>query len=142
MLLILESSGGRNVFGNDVTRCPDDQLGYFRGGEVTKASYEAYKSTRDECGYQGVGPAQLTWYSYQDQADELGGCWRPEFNCRVGFQTLANLIESNNGDMQAGFGQYNGGPRWRENTAAVKYAQRGLELLSTWRGIVHQTEGA
>lgn len=136
MLLILESSGGRNVFGNDATRCSDDQLGYFRGGEVTQASYEAYRSTRDKCGYQGVGVCQITWPSHQDRADEMGGCWRVDVNARYGFGLLAQLIESNNGDMQAGFGEYNGGPRWRENTAAVKYAQRGLELLSTWRGIV------
>ena len=61
-LLEQESGGGANVFGHDPT--------IFAGaGEVTKEKYLAYRAQRGPTGHggmQGVGPCQLTWYSYQD----------------------------------------------------------------------------
>lgn len=85
-----ETGGGRNVFGHDPT--------IFRGaGKVTKKKYLAYKKARGprgRGGMQGVGPMQLTWWTYQDHADALGGCWDPRFNVRVGAQTLAHGIRA------------------------------------------------
>lgn len=133
-MLILESSGGRNIFGHSPTRCVDDELGYFKGGEVTRASYEAYKAKREMCGYQGVGVAQLTWGPLQDQADGLGGCWDPAVNCHVGFKVLDAHIRAH-GETEA-FGRYRAGVRWREYPAAVSYVRRAMELLATWRAIV------
>jgi hypothetical protein len=80
--LMQESGGGENVFGHDP--------GNFSGaGKVTKAKYLDYKRRRQSgAGMQGVGPMQLTWYSFQDMADDLGGCWRPYINVRVGLQIL------------------------------------------------------
>ncbi|NUR08128.1 MAG: hypothetical protein HOQ45_14110, partial [Nocardioidaceae bacterium] len=80
-----ESGGGRNVFGHDPS--------IFAGaGTVTKAKYLRYKHLRKRTGaMQGVGPMQLTWYSYQDRADRLGGAWRPYVNMLVGFRHLAGL---------------------------------------------------
>jgi hypothetical protein len=83
-----ETSGGINEFGHDPTIFP----GY---GEVTRAKYLAYRNRRGpkgRGGMQGVGPMQLTWYSYQDEADKLGGCWRPRYNIRVGAGLLAGAI--------------------------------------------------
>lgn len=134
VMLILESSGGRNVFGRDATKCADEQLGYFKGGQVTQASYEAYKAKRAMCGYNGVGPAQLTFYVWQDRADEMGGCWRPELNVRVGFGLLADYTAA--AGQLAAFGLYNGGPQWRKNPAAVGYAIKAMELLPAWQAIV------
>lgn len=133
-MLILESSGGRNVFGRDATRCTDDELGYFKGGEVTRASYESYKASREVCGYQGIGPAQITWGPLQDMADEMGGCWDPAVNCRVGFELLADHIAAH-GETEA-FGRYRAGVRWRDNAAAAAYVKRAMGLLPTWRAIV------
>jgi soluble lytic murein transglycosylase-like protein len=84
-----ESGGGRNVFGHDPT--------IFAGaGTVTKAKYLAYKKQRGskgEGGMQGVGPMQLTWYSFQDRADKLGGCWKPQINIRVGCEILRRYMD-------------------------------------------------
>src|SRR5262245_30978847 len=65
--LIEQESGFRNVFGHDPT--------IFTGaGTVTRQKYRAYKAARGTTRMQGVGPAQLTWWQFQDQADRLGGC--------------------------------------------------------------------
>ena len=80
-----ETGGGRNVFGHDPT--------VFAGaGKVTRSKYLAYKHVRQRTGeMQGVGPMQLTWWSYQDRADRLGGAWKPYPNMLVGFRHLAEL---------------------------------------------------
>lgn len=59
--------------------------GWWHG---TEANYREYVRNRTQCGMQGVGPTQLTYYTFQDRADQLGGCWRPEINIRVGFESL------------------------------------------------------
>src|SRR4051812_20267077 len=67
--LIEQESNFKNVFGHDPTI-------YTGAGKVTRAKYRAYKKkrgSRGEGGMQGVGPAQLTWWSTQDDADDRGG---------------------------------------------------------------------
>jgi hypothetical protein len=80
-----ETGGGHNVFGHDAS--------IYRGaGIVTKAKYLAYKAERDASRprrMQGVGPMQLTWYTIQDRADALGGCWKPAANILTGAEFLA-----------------------------------------------------
>lgn len=114
--LIKETGGGRNVFGSDPT--------IFAGaGEVTEAKYRAYLAQRGpkgRGGMQGVGPTQLTWYSFQDEADRLGGCWRPDVNMRVGFTLLADHIRRLG--LEQGFAAYNG-----SGEAAERYGRDALE---------------
>lgn len=83
--LLQETGGGRNVFGSDPT--------VFAGaGEVTRSKYLAYKEVRRRTGeVQGVGPMQLTWHTFQDRADRIGGAWDPYVNMLVGFRHLADL---------------------------------------------------
>lgn len=120
VMLILESSGGRNV---------------FQGGEpVTEESYRAYLATRDETGARGVGPTQLTWPPLQDEADALGGCWVPEVNCRVGFKLLDAHIRAH-GHREA-FGRYRAGWGWAQDPDAVAYVDEAMGLLATWQAIV------
>jgi hypothetical protein len=87
-LLDKESDGGHNVFGQQPTI-------FVGAGEVTQEKYDEYKRERVESGnrlMQGVGPCQLTWWQFQDAADEAGGCWQPEINMRIGFNQLAQLV--------------------------------------------------
>lgn len=120
-VLMQESSGGHNEFGHDPTIC----VGW---GQVTHAKYLIYKARRLASRnrlMQGVGPMQLTYYSYQDQADKLGGCWQPRFNVRVGFQLLADHIRRYG--LHAGVAAYNGsGP------AARSYADSVLAQAQSW----------
>lgn len=100
-LLEKESAGGANVFGHDPTI-------YVGAGRVTKKKYLAYRRERDRTGkMQGVGPCQLTWKGYQDEADKLGGCWKPYNNMLVGFRLLKSLRDSQ-GSWTAAGTRYNG----------------------------------
>jgi hypothetical protein len=110
-VLMQESGGGINEFGHDPTI-------YAGAGTVTKTKYLAYRAERDRTGKcQGVGPMQLTSKGYQDQADQLGGCWRPLRNLWVGFSVLATNIRRDG--LHDGVRAYNGsGP------AAEQYAYR------------------
>jgi hypothetical protein len=125
-LLMRESSGGQNVFGHDPTI-------FVGAGSVTKPKFLAYRQARDiprhgaRC--QGVGPVQLTYVGFQDQADALGGCWNPSNNVHVGFATLARYIRQSG--VWKGLHDYNGsGP------AAVAYANAVVQSIALWRGFL------
>ncbi len=121
-ILMLETSGGLNIYGHDPT--------IFEGaGAVTKANYAAYLHLRKATGLvQGVGPCQLTSASLQDEADAAGGCWQPEHNLGVGAHFLAELVKSHAGNLQAAAAAYNGtGP------AAEQYGARAVALVEHFR---------
>ncbi|MFP5379559.1 MAG: hypothetical protein ACLGHP_07390 [Vicinamibacteria bacterium] len=116
--LIEQETGFRNVFGSDPT--------IYRGaGRVTKRKYLAYKRARGKTRMQGVGPAQLTWWEFQDRADRLGGCWVPRHNIRVGFEVLAAHIERHGRTM--GIARYNG-----SGDAADLYTKQVLWKMRRW----------
>lgn len=93
VVLMKESGGGRNVWGHDGV---NDGGIYTKGSEVDQATYERYRSARSagRIGSQGVGPVQLTWHGFQDEADRRGGCWNPEISTQVGFESLAGNIRA------------------------------------------------
>jgi hypothetical protein len=77
-------------------------------------------------GRQGCGPTQLTFGPFQQRADDLGGCWRFEINCRVGFEILADHIRRRG--LQDGFRAYNGsGPR------AEAYGRDAKAKYDVWK---------
>lgn len=117
--LIEQESNFRNVFGHDPTI-------FIGAGNVTKQKYLAYKRQRGHSHMQGVGPAQLTWWEFQDVADKYGGCWNPTYNIRVAFEHLATLVRSRGN--RDGIKAYNGtGP------AADRYASQVLAKMEKWR---------
>lgn len=122
-MLEKESSGGHNLWGRDGV---DTGGTYVKGSAVTKSAYLAYKARRGELGSQGVGPCQLTYYTLQNAADELGGCWDWRCNVRVGFAHLAGLIGQHG--ERGGFRRYNG-----SGAAAEKYADDAMARLAKWR---------
>jgi hypothetical protein len=130
-LLEKESGGGRNVFGNDPT--------IFAGaGAVTRSKYAEYKRRRVASGnrlMQGVGPCQLTWWELQDQADEMGGCWRPRINMRVGFGRLADLTRRH-GESD-GVRRYGG-----SGESAEVYSRDVLVKARRWRAIIDSAPAA
>ncbi len=125
-VLIQESGGGQNIFGHDPT--------IFAGaGQVTEAKYAAYHAERVKSGnrlMQGVGPMQLTYWSYQDAADKIGGCWQPLANMRVGYHLLAENVRRDG--LRAGVAAYNGsGP------AAQRYAETVIQRADFLAGRLH-----
>lgn len=125
--LIEQESNFRNVFGHDPTTSIPDS---WKGTQVTKDKYHHYRDKRGSHGHggmQGVGPAQLTWWEYQDKADQRGGAWKPQHNISVAFEHLASLIDSKG--LRDGLAAYNGtGP------AAEKYAGQVLMRQQKWHG--------
>ena len=118
-LLVQESGGGRNVYGHDPTIFAGGP-GHGQPNEVTETNYREYlklRGKKGEGGMQGVGPCQLTWWSYQAEADSLGGCWDPLTNMKVGFKRLADNIRRYG--MHPGVKAYNG-----SGAAAEAYATK------------------
>ncbi|MGH3797847.1 MAG: hypothetical protein ACRDSP_23505 [Pseudonocardiaceae bacterium] len=124
VLLDKESSGGLNVFGHAAVTCGPV------GGDVTEQSYLAYKARRSKCGAQGVGPLQLTWPDLQDRADELGGCWRPEINVRMGLTEFARNLPR--GDWQA----------YLAHSGKVAYAEDAVGRVPYWRKVIDETSAS
>lgn len=126
-LLIQESGGGRNVYGHDPTIFSGGP-GHGQPNEVTEANYREYlqlRGTKGGGGMQGVGPCQLTWWSYQDEADGLGGCWDPLANMKVGFRQLAEKIRRYG--LHPGVKAYNGSGA-AADAYAVKVIARAEEF--------------
>jgi uncharacterized protein YcbK (DUF882 family) len=126
-LLEKESAGGKNVFGHD-------RGTIFAGaGTVTRDKYTDYKRQRDanprNRRMQGVGPAQLTWWELQNQADAEGGCWQPRYNIRIGLRHLDDLMRRH-GEPD-GIRRYNG-----EGSAAEAYSRDVRARARRWHEIL------
>lgn len=138
-LLTIESGGGRNVFGHDPTNGIPNE---WKGAAVTRDRYTSLRHAVDVlgAGNQGVGPCQLTFSGFQREADQLGGCWLPANNRRVGFALLASSIAE--AGTYGGYGQYNGGPSWESKLAARKYANNAATVRAVWRDRIHDALAA
>lgn len=113
-----ETGGGKNIYGHDVDAHGNPRP-FWGFGVVTEDNYACYLRERDlgirEASRfptlgrrsQGVGPMQLTWFAYQDEADQLGGCWRPYINMLVAFKIIANDLNAGKSLHQAAK-EYNG----------------------------------
>lgn len=123
LALIEGESGFQNVFGHDPT---NGIPAAWRGSRVTLAKYRAYKARRRlGMGMQGVGPCQLTYFSFQDDADKIGGCHRPYPNMCVGFRRLRELIAAHG--RERGAAAFNGaGP------AADEYGRNFVRRQAAW----------
>lgn len=99
-----QESGFKNVYGHDPVKWPQ-----AKGGTVTRLNYARYKLLRKRgFGMQGVGPGQLTWWEYQDEADRSGGCWRPAPNIATTAWLLASKRRQT-GSWAEAFEVYNAG---------------------------------
>lgn len=122
-----ESSTGKNIWGGDPG--PNGGTDGLNNQLVTEARYLQYRRVRGRGtgGMQGVGPLQLTWWQFQDEADHLGGCWEPKYNLRVGFTHLAGLIVTLG--TYRGIKAYNGA-----GASAEAYALSVVHLTKVWHG--------
>ena len=133
--LVQKETNFRNVFGHDPVRSIPIS---WRGTTVTKDKYLTYKRNRQNgLGMQGVGPTQLTWYTFQDDADRLGGCWVPKHNIRVGIHHFASLYKgfrrshSQRNALRLAAQNYNG-----TGSAAVSYGWDFLRQYDRWHRIL------
>lgn len=131
-LLEQESGGGRNVWGHDAVPTGG---AYIKGDQVDEPSYHAYRAAlaTGRAGQQGCGPCQLTAVSFQNAADDAGGCWLPVPNMRVGFSLLATYARQ--WPLADAYRAYNGGPGNRvagRNAAADAYAAAAIDRYDRW----------
>jgi hypothetical protein len=127
-LLMQESSGGHNEYGHDAG------MPFEGAGKVTETNYAEYVAERDatdppRC--QGVGPTQLTWIGYQDQADALRGCWHPLSNMTVGFTAIARFKAAGL-TWHSTWLRYSGGKE--------DYADAMDALFVKWQGLLNPLE--
>lgn len=127
--LVQESAGGQNVFGHDPMK---SQRAYnlLAGKPVTPELYLRYKRHRDEWGMQGVGPMQLTWWEFQDEADRNGGCYVPYPNMLVAFTILAGYRAAE-GTWWDAARRYNG-----SGMAAEAYADTVIKRIREWTRLI------
>lgn len=124
--LIEHETNFRNVYGHDPTIFVGGLDKGHRYRHVTRANYAIYKLRRKLTGkVQGVGPAQLTWIGYQQEAEKLGGNWNPYFNMLVGFRALASNIRAFG--LVEGLHHYNG-----LGADASVYAQPVARAADRW----------
>jgi hypothetical protein len=115
-ILVQESSGGHNVWGDDSDHGQNFQQGYdartgrHYGPVVTQDSYDAYAKQRNPNNLQGVGPTQLTSLDLQQAADKAGGAWKPLPNLLIGFARAAWLVD--NQPLNLALAAYNGSPAY------------------------------
>lgn len=117
-----QESGFENVFGHDPTI-------YSGAGKVTKAKYLAYRRESHRVDkQQGIGVTQPTARTFQDRADELGGCWTMTAQVQVAAELLARLIAKHG--RRRGLASYNGGETgWRNG---LDYADKVLAHAAVW----------
>lgn len=116
-ILEQETSGGANVFGQDPTI-------FVRAGIVTEAKYLDYRRLRKSTGkMQGVGPMQLTWWEFQDEADRAGGCWKPYVNILTGARILKRWKTANNTWVATTY-------RWNSGS---EYQREISKVAAKWR---------
>jgi hypothetical protein len=131
--LIEHESGFRNVYGHDPVpnpiKSPPNGL-----REVTEENYRLYlRHRRNKEGMQGVGPTQLTWFEFQDEADAAGGCWKPEVNIKIGCRVVARE-RARLGSTRQALRVYNGGPTPPASTEG--YARSVLKLQQKWQHLL------
>ncbi len=73
----------------------------------------------------------MTYYSFQDQADAIGGCDDPRINCRVGFEILAGYLRG--GSVRDALSRYNTG-----KLGDTPYSRKALPMVELWRRIIDQ----
>lgn len=123
--LMQESAGGHNVFGHD------GGMPFEGAGDVTEAKYKAYKAERIKTGHcQGVGPMQLTFHTFQDEADAMGGAWMPIHNVTEGMRVLKGFVDSGASWHEAAR-SYNG-----TGEAAEQYADEMDGRFEFWKGVL------
>jgi hypothetical protein len=129
LLAVIEhESSFLNVFGHDGVANPiKSPLGGLL--KVTKERYQSYlRHRRAGKGAQGVGVTQLTAPSFQDRADELGGCWTLRAQVQVGAELLGRLIAKHG--RTRGLASYNAGEAgWRNG---LEYARTVEDLAKVW----------
>jgi hypothetical protein len=112
-----QESAGRNIFGAD-------QNGPFPHQPVTKQRVlQLVEHVRAGGTSNGVGPLQLTFLPFIEEANRDGGAWKPAVNIATGLRIIAGHIKQHG--VRRGLATYNGGSP--QSSKGLAYAEEVLE---------------
>jgi hypothetical protein len=133
--LVEQESGGRNIFGCDLGPVRDRPP--YCHHEVTQERVK--KLIASPPMMNGVGLTQLTWFTFVEDAEDLGGAHIPRNQCRVGFQLLKKYRDKY--PYLEALGAYNAGEANRRSVLNT-YAAQLAEVHNKWRALVGTGEPA
>lgn len=122
--LVEQESGGRNIFGCDHGDV-GDRPPYCRQ-PCTEARVDALRASPH---MNGVGLTQLTWWTFVEEAESMGGAHLPKFQCRVGFRLLKGYLDRY--PYLEALGAYNAGEANRRSVLGT-YAAQVAEKREAW----------
>jgi hypothetical protein len=131
--LVEQESGGRNIFGCDHGFIGDRPP--YCHQQITK---DRTKKLMDSRFMNGVGLTQLTWFTFVEEAEQLGGAHIPRNQCRVGFQLLKKYREKY--PYLEALGAYNAGEENRRSVLTT-YAAQLAERHTKWKALVGSRVG-
>jgi len=112
-----QESNGRNIFGAD-------QNAPFTHQPVTKERVlELVAHVRAGGISNGVGPLQLTFLPFIEEANRDGGAWKPSVNIATGLGIIAADVKKHG--VRGGLATYNGGSP--HSTKGLEYADEVIE---------------
>jgi len=112
-----QESKGQNIFGAD-TNAP------FTHQPVTKTRVlKLVEHVRAGGISNGVGPMQLTFLPFIEEANRDGGAWVPAVNIATGLGIIAGHVKQHG--VRKGLAVYNGGTP--NSTKGLRYAEEVLE---------------
>jgi hypothetical protein len=127
-LAMLEQETGfpqRNVFGGDYGSSYKGRPPFFHD-KVTKARVKALLAQSLN---NGVGWTQLTYRPFVEQAEAMGGAHLPQYQMRVGFKVLSDLIKAHG--QKDGHAGYNG-----TGADADAYGAKAVAIAAKWKSII------
>lgn len=111
-----QESAGRNIFGAD-TNAPFPHLPVTRARVLKLVDLVHAGSISN-----GVGPMQLTFIGFIEEANRDGGAWNPAVNIATGLGIIAGHVKDHG--MRDGLATYNGGKPTSEK--GQRYAKEVL----------------
>lgn len=129
-----QETGGRNIFGAD-------KGAPFHHLPVTEERVMALvKHVRAGGVSNGVGPLQLTFLGFIEEANRDGGAWKPAVNIATGLGIIAGHIKAQ-GSVRSGLAAYNAGPSnvsaGQDYASAVLKKQKRFHDLMTPAAAAH-----
>lgn len=120
--LLMESWGGKNVWGGDPGG--DALPSQWFEHPVTPSEWNVYwANVKRGLTTNGCGGMQLTSEGLQQSANNLGGCWLPGPNFKVGAIFMRQLLAEVGDNVERAYQDYNG-----SGSAAIRYGQNAAAL--------------
>ena len=126
--LVEQESGGYNIFGCELG--PVDDRPPYCHHQVTRERVQKLIASPF---MNGVGLTQLTWFTFVEDTEALGGAHEPRNQARIGFRLLRQYLEKY--PYLEALGAYNAGEANRRSVLDT-YAAPLAERHNKWKALV------